>query len=365
MIVFAQIALLLPSTMLSQVTIGSREKPREGAILDLKQNNLANTNSTKGLLLPRVNLRDKHNLYPMFDQEYDKNVEDLKHAGLIVYNINACYDKGRGPYTWTSVEWSSIFLQNAQVYSYKDQNDNVFLAREFGEAGIWMVQNLAATTYDTKREGSYDNTIKNTAPTIKYPNNDETLTKTYPWMGVFYDFQTATNSRQGTTSYDVNNRLIQGMCPHGWHMPSSDEWGQLEDELIRNTSKYTSMRENLIDNGVDLQTNIPNTGTGVGYGANFRASALSPCAILDISGVIDGVSLNAEQGGFAIRMVGAVDGGDAVDGYGLKAGFWVANSDGSNGRNRVYVNSQDFINNNPGTSSRKYAVRCKKNDNIP
>lgn len=183
-------------------------------------------------------------------------------------------------------------------------------------------------------------------------------------MGVFYDFQTATNTLQKSTSFNVNGRLIQGICPHGWHVPSSDEWGQLENELIRNTSQYTSMTDNLIDNGVSLQTNIPISGE-VPYGEKFRAAALSPCLVPLVNTEIKGVSLNAEQGGFAIRMVGAVTDKDVVDVYGAKAGFWVATSDGYNGRNRVYINAQNFINNNPGNTSRKYAIRCKKNDNIP
>lgn len=174
------LAVLLPSVANGQVTIGSREKPIDGAILDLKENNSINNNSTKGLILPRVNLIDGFNLYPMFATEYDKETEDLKHTGLVVYNINHCYNKGKGPYTWTGTEWNPIFPQNVQLYSYEDQNGNTFLAREFGEAGIWMVQNLAATTYDTNREGSYDNTIKNTDPVIRYPNNNENLTKAYP-----------------------------------------------------------------------------------------------------------------------------------------------------------------------------------------
>lgn len=46
----------------SQVTIGSSLKPNEGALLDLKENDNIESNSTRGLHLPIVELHDINKL---------------------------------------------------------------------------------------------------------------------------------------------------------------------------------------------------------------------------------------------------------------------------------------------------------------
>ena len=43
-------------TIKSQVTIGSASPPNKGTLLDMKENDNIGANSTKGLLLPRVEL---------------------------------------------------------------------------------------------------------------------------------------------------------------------------------------------------------------------------------------------------------------------------------------------------------------------
>ena len=79
-------------TTRSQVTIGVLEPPLKGALLDLKERDvLSGANSERGLMLPRVELSDKNELYPMYSNDlanYNANKADLKksHTGLIVYN---------------------------------------------------------------------------------------------------------------------------------------------------------------------------------------------------------------------------------------------------------------------------------------
>lgn len=105
----------------AQVTIGSSFKPKEGTLLDLKEESKLDgtPNSTKGLILPRVMLTDKNNLYPMFegsasgvpnsnyDTSTEKDAEDLLHIGLTVYNMNFNPQKGfcKGVYVWQGKEW--------------------------------------------------------------------------------------------------------------------------------------------------------------------------------------------------------------------------------------------------------------------
>ncbi|MBK5722803.1 hypothetical protein JGH11_18180 [Dysgonomonas sp. Marseille-P4677] len=104
----------------SQITIGSGISPTSGALLDIKQTDQSSANSTKGLMLPRVNLTDITNLYPMFEPQttsphpdYDdpvkKQKQDQMHLGLIVYNMNTVHPHiCPGVYVWTENIWRRL-----------------------------------------------------------------------------------------------------------------------------------------------------------------------------------------------------------------------------------------------------------------
>lgn len=368
--------LVVPLTSKSQVTIGNDLDPRPGSILDLKEYDTKGENSTKGLMLPRVSLTHLEHLYPMLNDGYDKDTEDLNHTGLIVYNINTCFLQGSGPYAWDGSRWKSLIERSSDVYEYKDHEGNTFLARQFGEAGIWMTQNLAVTSYDKVRDSNNKTVLPAKDMVVEHPNKTAKLTEEYSWMGRLYNRNTATNN------YILdNNGRVQGVCPSGWHVPTYNEWMLLENELIQNTTKYTTSKNNYIDQGVKLQTTHPN-GKYIDsyYGKDdthkLMTALLSPCSMPGKEKVnTTGVSLNAAQGGFAARLVGGTkDNNSTVDGYGQKAGFWMADiSDNSgNGRNKVIIvkdtdiaDNMVSIHNNDGGADRTYAIRCKKNNDIP
>ena len=106
----------------SQVTIGSEMEPGKGALLDLKEKipenpDLDNSDSEKGFNLPRVNLVDKNNLFPMFEsdgsggykkgsQTYNKKDEDKSHTGLMVYNVSTTFPQGM--YCWDGKQWNIV-----------------------------------------------------------------------------------------------------------------------------------------------------------------------------------------------------------------------------------------------------------------
>lgn len=103
----------------AQVTLGTTEKPIEGALLQLKnlpqteENEL--TNATKGLMMPRVLLTKKYELIPMFsdnleDYNRDKANIDLEHTGLLVYNTQANTTEliCKGMNVWNGTEWQCL-----------------------------------------------------------------------------------------------------------------------------------------------------------------------------------------------------------------------------------------------------------------
>lgn len=111
-------------TLFSQVTIGVTEEANKGSLLQLKNEQGVTddaANASKGLLLPRVNLSEKYELFPMFlkdptditsgrTTEYNTNKKDydLQHTGLMVYNMNEYYEKDLclGINTWDGEKWN-------------------------------------------------------------------------------------------------------------------------------------------------------------------------------------------------------------------------------------------------------------------
>jgi hypothetical protein len=105
----------------SQVTIGMGEAPIDGALLQLKENKIADdgANATKGLGFPRVQLTDENNLYPMFYdnstsgpasayQGAGKDALDKTHTGLVVYNTNNASPFQKGLYIWDGSLWTPV-----------------------------------------------------------------------------------------------------------------------------------------------------------------------------------------------------------------------------------------------------------------
>ena len=90
----------------SQVTIGSTSNPLKGALLDLKENDNGDANSTNGMILPRVFLTKIDSLIPMLTG-LESDYESLKPAytGMIVFNVNPNAPFEKGSYIWDGMEW--------------------------------------------------------------------------------------------------------------------------------------------------------------------------------------------------------------------------------------------------------------------
>jgi len=92
--------LLLP--VRSQTTIGSGLEPRKGSLLELKEDNNAGVNSTKGFSLPRVKLNSPDDL------TVDDNSKGLEYKGLTVQNTTTSGGLTEGVYSWDGDTWRLI-----------------------------------------------------------------------------------------------------------------------------------------------------------------------------------------------------------------------------------------------------------------
>lgn len=138
----------------AQVTIGTNSPPAEGALLQLKSNTGSLTNSTLGLLLPRVRLY-RHDLLRMgdhtiLDTDHGGN-QFIQHEGMIVYNTNKSSLVCPGLHVWNGSQWE--ILEEIKVkqpdIQMVDNSGNTYTAKWYqydpcveGVGNYWVVENL-------------------------------------------------------------------------------------------------------------------------------------------------------------------------------------------------------------------------------
>lgn len=329
----------------SQVTIGISEDPENGVLLQLKNiPNVTNgdANSTKGLMLPRVNLTNVNSLAGISGA---LSGEESLYVGLTVYNLNKCLDYGftdsKGVYTWDGVKWIRLGSRNLSplVFEYVDSRDpanpQTYLYRKFGDAGTWMLENMRATTYEQASVGGNltqglvaGSNVDYYVKKYVYPTSnsagdgtDRTLFEQLPAIGLLYNWAAVTNNEnipendgnplnqaqlavgsiigsnevENVISPGNGNGKVQGICPNGWHVPSDREWNELEKELTTYASKYSTN----VDGVWNEQWEIAVTNRG-DVGQTLKTSCLPP----GMSGSAVGKSFPASQGGFCLYLTG-------------------------------------------------------------
>jgi hypothetical protein len=106
---------LLPA-LRAQVTIGIVEEPAEGALLQLKSianAALDNKNAEKGLLIPRVELKNYRSLEPFISNASPEKMKE--HVGLIVYNLTQDTHLKAGIAVWNGSEWDNIKSNETKI----------------------------------------------------------------------------------------------------------------------------------------------------------------------------------------------------------------------------------------------------------
>jgi len=346
------IAFLLFCTQFSfsQVTIGGIEKPVHGALLQLK--NIegvddGSPNSTKGLLLPRVNLMADGKI------ENSNYTLNLSTKGLVIYNVQETDDYCKGLHVWNGSGWDQLGEQNISNGSFNsttgiltDVEGNIYNTASFGDAGIWMTQNLRTTKYikcgelrdfsindagedsDFERQMGYPNTFGMSIKNNSFYNLNSHL-------GILYNWCAATNRVNATIDESTDNIGVQGICPDGWHIPSINEYNALIDEINKNTSVYANM--------ANINTTPSSSGTYGGLAVALYAS--NQPGIGD--NVYNGKSNLPTQNGVSFYALG----------YGMDG---VVKSSG--GKDLIYVNSWTSSNKNATDAYYLTAALSNTND---
>ena len=229
----------------------------------------------------------------------------------------------------TSASWESInsFNPNLTYGSVSDADGNIYRTIQIGDQ-IWMAENLKTTSYNDGSEipnvtGYSDWGALITGACRWYNNDAATYKNTF---GALYNWFTVKTGK---------------LCPTGWHVPSDEEWIQLEMAL--------GMTKEEADKwwGEDYGDCMRGTDQG------FRMKAT--VGWIDWEGIYDKV---ANTSGFSALPGGGTDWYGRFQDEGLYGCWWsstcgviriLSSGDGKIGR--IKINVRDGI-----------SIRCLKNN---
>ena len=185
-------------------------------------------------------------------------IDELVDDSEFMYNNPSAYiaDTIRTGWTWKvralvdgeEGEWSEVREFSVEPVDSDCEDDegfftdprdgHVYKTVQIGDQ-VWMAENLRSIIYS---DGSPIPLIEDAAlwevqfGTSAYCWYDNNTSNQYTY-GALYNYYAIMNGEQ---SSDQNPSGVQGVCPSGWHLPSDDEWKQLEI--------YLGMTQNEADN---------------------------------------------------------------------------------------------------------------------
>jgi len=97
---------------------------------------------------------------------------------------------------------------------------------------VWMAENLAyLPSVNSVEDGSENNSSEKYYYVYGYDGtnvSEAKATENYDTYGVLYNWNAVMD---GASSSSSNPSDVQGVCPDGWHVPSDEEWKELEMQL--------------------------------------------------------------------------------------------------------------------------------------
>ena len=224
------------------------------------------------------------------------------------------------------------------ISALKDVDNNTYNVLQIGEQ-CWIKENLRTTKFangTTIVRGETSSDRSATTPYCYYTNFDEANVSSY---GYLYNWPAVMN---GASSSAANPSGVQGVCPNGWHVPSSAELTTLTD--------YVSNQNVFLCNGVDDNIAAALTTT-TGW-----QDATAEC-------VAGSASETSNYTGFSVLPAGDAQGVDVN--FGRCTYFWSTTEDNSN---TSYAEHLALCRDYPMTGFlsidkyQGYSVRCVRNE---
>lgn len=257
-------------TTFSQVTIGHETAPEKGALLQLKdqvQSTVGGITSEKGgLLLPRVHLNQKDELYPFFTAGAPDYIGQARtdaqanHTGLIVYNLNIDPIAGfeAGIYEWNGAKW--LLLQKAKNKAIlRGLSCSTIRVNGSYYQGVALgVNNTITLSFDVEEEGTYE-ILATTNNGFQFQSQGEFASPgsyTVSLNGI------GTPTNVGVTSIDLefNNNVIT-VCPFQVTVGSTVVSYSIVCGEITANGTYTVNTSLDMSNYVTIPVIVENSGT--------------------------------------------------------------------------------------------------------
>lgn len=212
-----------------------------------------------------------------------------------------------------------------------DANRNTYHTVAIGNQ-CWMKENLRVTAFSNGKQIQLCSHAESNVACRYYPNNDSTLVGQY---GYLYNW--------AAVSRENNNESVQGrmkgICPKGWHVPSTEDWGILFDYLT--THSDTSVTSN----------------------PNNIAKSLASTMGWSKSNVQDAIGNQLYQNnlsGFSALPAGSFFGQSGL--FGKETSFWSSSASDARGKTvlQLHFDSPKVQENGQRPVAAGFSVRCLK-----
>ena len=250
-----------------------------------------------------------------------------------VYYVCAYATNSIGTSYGATISFTTADPWTCGVNTITDYDNNVYNTVQIGTQ-CWMRENLKTEHYADGTSIPLSNSSSTSEKYRYYPGASSSNVATY---GYLYNWSATMN---GSTSSSANPSGIQGVCPTGWHIPSSDEWTQLTDYVSTQNAFICGSTSTYIAKSLASTTGWTSTSSSdCVVGNDFTTNNAT-----NFSGMPAGRNYSSTSGGF-----------------GTRADYWSTTDDGSTNAYRRYLDyNYAYVYN--GTRGKHYflSVRCLK-----
>ena len=194
----------------------------------------------------------------------------------------------------------------------------------------WLQENLRSTRFANGSEIPEGTSASDETPYRYAPNNEPLHVPTY---GYLYNWKALMN---GADASDANPSGVQGVCPAGWHVPSSAEWTQLTDYLSDQSYYWCNDASDFIAKSLAATT---------GWEDNTSA-----CSVGNDPEANNSTDFNALPAGQF---------GDSYEEFGRNANFWTSTAESNEFATTRYLYSYSaYVQSYNEYKSAALSVRC-------
>ena len=143
---------------------------------------------------------------------------------MLLGTVVCCNSKERGDINTRNASKKNDIKYNIIKNAVIDIDGNSYDAVKIGDQ-VWLAANLRTTKYADGTSIPIGDTYLHGGGYRYYPYGKAPNVEEY---GYLYDWYAVMKGEQGRSS---NPSGVQGVCPHGWHVPSKQEWQELVNNV--------------------------------------------------------------------------------------------------------------------------------------